>query len=127
MRYSSKYLNLEALDLVVRANPTTDCVIITTSAGIVIGELCLEIAENIEDSTSLRDMVLYAKEKLMNSDVFQDVELIGDGSTILLKNAIILFDNKVRFNMNQYVVHCDDIVGFSASNRQDLMKQLNLQ
>ncbi|MCX0412817.1 hypothetical protein [Clostridium perfringens] len=123
IRISSKYLNLRALAALVN-DDSTNCngVLLIIPSGVLIGELSIDSESSVFSNT-----VVNIKEKLLNKymEEFDDVKLIGDGSSIALKNSsFINSSNNIIISTDEITVHCSDIIAFMPINLDDYKKQL---
>ncbi|MGU8548616.1 hypothetical protein ACV3QO_04870 [Clostridium perfringens] len=123
IRISSKYLNLRALAALVNDDSTNfNGVLLIIPSGVLIGELSIDSESSVFSNT-----VVNIKEKLLNKymEEFDDVKLIGDGSSIALKNSsFINSSNNIIISTDEITVHCSDIIAFMPINLDDYKKQL---
>lgn len=117
---SSKYLNLYSLDAVIKVSPDLDSALLLTNFGVVICDL--DFTEN-DDQLNLSDLVSQTKHTMLDKE---DVptELIGDGSTISVKNAVVKYSNNFTMNFAELVIHSDSICGFSPIKRDSILNQI---
>lgn len=117
---SAKYLNLNLLSAM--ANAGDGYVILITNFGHVMGRLFF--AGDVLDETTC-GMISAAKDEIIkNMSLEDEVELIGDGSMICVKDAIVTYANGNRLTFEEMTLHCDQIVGFSPIDRESYESQL---
>lgn len=116
---SAKYLNLNLLSAM--ANAGDGHVILITNFGHVMGRLFF--AGDVLDET-MCGMISTAKEEIIkNMSSEEDVQLIGDGSMICVKDAIVTYAAGHRLSFEELTLHCDQIVGFSPIDRESYESQ----
>ena len=117
---SAKYLNLNLLSAM--ANAGDGYVILITNFGHVMGRLFFA-GDGLDETTC--GMISAAKEEIIkNMSLEDEVELIGDGSMICVKDAIVTYANGHRLTFEEMTLHCDQIVGFSPIDRESYESQL---
>ena len=121
-RISSKYLNLEGLSFLIEKSETSNCALLLTNFGYVIGDLDLNSSD--DDNASVAYAVALYKSKVLESDS-EDLELINDGSLISIKNAIVKYSNNMTLNFKELTIHSNDVVGFAPINRDEILSQLS--
>ncbi|MDO4925791.1 MAG: hypothetical protein Q3980_09025 [Turicibacter sp.] len=118
---SAKYLNLNLLSAM--ANSGDGYVILITNFGHVMGRLFF--AGDVLDET-MCGMISTAKEEIIkNMSLEDEVELIGDGSMICVKDAIVTYAAGHSLSFEEITLHCDQIVGFSPIDRESYESQLD--
>lgn len=118
---SAKYLNLNLLSAM--ANSGDGYVILITNFGHVMGRLFF--AGDVLDET-MCGMISTAKEEIIkNMSLEDEVELIGDGSMICVKDAIVTYVAGHSLSFEEITLHCDQIVGFSPIDRESYESQLD--
>lgn len=120
MKISSKKLNLSSLDYIIQANPELDAVILLTNFGYIVGELCFSDSEETE---TIEDIIYAANKKTLESED-KEIEKIGDGSLLTIKNAIVKYSNNTTLNFAELTIHCDQVVGFCPINKESYLNQL---
>lgn len=126
MKISSKYLNIEGLSALIEASKNKsnfDGVLLMTSNGMVIGKLAPVFSET--DIPTAAELVYDYKESYMDACVNnnKDVEVIGDGSLLVVKDALIKQGNMPFIKIDELTLHCTDIIGFSPINIEEFTKQ----
>ena len=118
---SAKYLNLNLLSAM--ANSGDGYVILITNFGHVMGRLFF--AGDVLDET-MCGVISTAKEEIIkNMSLEDEVELIGDGSMICVKDAIVTYAAGHSLSFEEITLHCDQIVGFSPIDRESYESQLD--
>lgn len=118
---SAKYLNLNLLSAM--ANSGDGYVILITNFGHVMGRLFF--AGDVLDET-MCGMISTAKEEIIkNMSLEDEVELIGDGSMICVKDAIVTYAAGHSLSFEEITLHCDQIVGFSPIDCESYESQLD--
>lgn len=118
---SAKYLNLNLLSAM--ANSGDGYVILITNFGHVMGRLFF--AGDVLDET-MCGIISTAKEEIIkNMSLEDEVELIGDGSMICVKDAIVTYAAGHSLSFEEITLHCDQIVGFSPIDRESYESQLD--
>lgn len=126
MKISSKYLNIEGLSALIEASKNKsnfDGVLLMTSNGMVIGKLAPVFSET--DIPTAAELVYDYKESYMDACINnkEDVEVIGDGSLLVVKDALIKQGNMPFVKIDELTLHCADIIGFSPINIEEFTKQ----
>ncbi|MGG7177657.1 hypothetical protein ACQPU1_08700 [Clostridium paraputrificum] len=126
-KISSKYLNLEGLSALIESAKDTspyDGALILTSAGIIAGKLSPVFSET--DIPTAAELVYDYKESYMNGCINnkEDVEVIGDGSLLVIKEALVKYGNNPALALEEITIHCSDVIGFSPINLDSFKKQL---
>lgn len=119
-KISSRYLNINTLSEITEVIGY-DSVLLVTPVGNIIGTLHFPSGE--ETDTTLCNLIAKTKTNICDASE-SEIELIGDGSMVCVKDAIILQANNQRININEITVHCGDIVAFSPVNRDEFLSQL---
>ncbi|MBS3202480.1 hypothetical protein J0J80_10230 [Turicibacter bilis] len=116
---SSKYLNLNLLSAM--ANSGDGYVILITNFGHVMGRLYY--AGDQMDET-MAGIISAAKDEVIKNMREEDVEFIGDGSMICVKEAIVTYAAGHTLSFDELTLHCDQIVGFSPIDRESYVANL---
>ena len=111
---SSKYLNLNLLSAI--ANSGDGYVILITNFGHVMGRLYY--------AGDQMDETMAAKDEVIKNMREEDVEFIGDGSMICVKEAIVTYAAGHTLSFDELTLHCDQIVGFSPIDRESYVANL---
>lgn len=104
---SLKQLNLNLLSTM--ANSLDGYVFLLTNFGHVMGRLYYA-GDQLDDT--LAGMITKAKEEILNN-IQEEIEFIGDGSLICIKDAIITYTTGQTLSFDEMTLHADQIVGFS--------------
>ena len=110
---SSKYLNLNLL--ATMAHSLDGYVILITNFGHVMGRL-IYAADALEET--MCGLITSAKEEIMKNMTEENVEFIGDGSMICVKDAIVTYASSETLTFEELTLHCDQIIGFSLIDRE---------
>ena len=110
---SSKYLNLNLL--ATMAHSLDGYVILITNFGHVMGRL-IYAADALEET--MCGLITSAKEEIMKNMTEENVEFIGDGSIICVKDAIVTYASGASLTFEELTLHCDQIVGFAPIDRE---------
>ena len=110
---SSKYLNLNLLSTM--AHSLDGYVILITNFGHVMGRL-IYAADALEET--MCGLITSAKEEIMKNMKEENVEFIGDGSMICVKDAIVTYASSETLTFEELTLHCDQIIGFSLIDRE---------
>ena len=110
---SSKYLNLNLLSTM--AHSLDGYVILITNFGHVMGRL-IYAADALEET--MCGLITSAKEEIMKNMTEENVEFIGDGSMICVKDAIVTYASSETLTFEELTLHCDQIIGFSLIDRE---------
>ncbi|CEQ10658.1 Uncharacterised protein [[Clostridium] sordellii] len=119
---SSKELNLIALSKIIENDPYLDGVVFLTSSGYIVGEVF--DPEKEYKTFTLASILTNVKTGLLANKNLE-LNLIGDGSIIFLKNVIVKYSNDATLTFNELAVHCDDVIAFSPINIQDYLNQID--
>ncbi|MBD7911529.1 hypothetical protein [Clostridium cibarium] len=119
-KISSKYLNLEGLSTLIESSKKTsefNGALIMTSFGMVIGKLAPVYSGT--DIPHAAELVYDYKEEYVKSfqeEYKEDIEIIGDGSLIVIEDATIIYGNNLKVDIEEITIHCSDVIGFSPIN-----------
>lgn len=116
---SSKYLNLNLLSTM--AHSLDGYVILITNFGHVMGRL-IYAADALEET--MCGLIASAKEEIMKNMTEENVEFIGDGSMICVKDAIVTYASGETLSFGELTLHCDQIVGFAPIDRESYESNL---
>lgn len=127
-KISSKYLNLEGLSALIESSKNTsdfDGALIMTSFGMIIGKLSPVFSET--DVPHAAELVYDYKEEYVTSvkDSGESVEIIGDGSLLVLEEATIIYGNNTTIDMDEITIHCADCIGFSPINLEKFRAKIS--
>lgn len=128
-KISSKYLNLLSLSSlidVLNKNSNYDGALLLTSFGLIIGKI--DTPKELTDEPLIADIIANQKNSLIENlkkENNEPIELVGDGSMIVLKDATIKYSTNSTIKINEITLHCDQIIGFSPVNIEDFLNQCN--
>lgn len=111
---SSKYSHLYATECLVHAEKDTneiihDGILLITNFGIVYGKF-----SNIdpEDTTIASNAILKIRDTLIKNSKENGDTISGDGSVVVLNDAVVKYSNNMTLNMKEIIIFCDQIVGY---------------
>ncbi|MDS0524535.1 hypothetical protein NNC19_02520 [Clostridium sp. SHJSY1] len=124
LKISSKYLNVEGLQTLIESSKNTsefDGALIITSLGMIVGKLVPLYSET--EVPHAAELVYDYKEEYVSSN--KDIEIIGDGSLIVMEEVTIIYGNNTKVDIEEITIHCTDIIGFSPINIEKFKSSLN--
>lgn len=123
---SSKYTHMLAAESVLiaekKANDSShDGILLFTNFGFIYGKF-----SNIDpkDKYNVSNVILNSREQGLNKANDEKFSLIGDGSVIVLQDAVVKYSNNMTLNMKEMIVFCDQIVGYYLVNLAQISEQL---
>ncbi len=123
-RYSSKWINIKQLDIIRTAlkEPEKQFLCFLTGFGLVTGQISIVSKDKKSDIHERIKQVLTENENILNLvtdlktyyiDSIENIELIGDGSSVILENVTIFKDSQnVLMRADTFLLHCEDVMGF---------------
>ncbi|MCB2297813.1 hypothetical protein [Clostridium tagluense] len=127
LKVPSKFLNLTILANLIRdtgKEQNIDGALILTSFGFIIGKI--DIPDNLNDKFTILNFIASQKTSVINNSNVEGndpIELMGDGSMLIVTDAVIKYANNSTISINQITLHCDQIIGFAPVNIQDYLDQ----
>lgn len=126
-KISSKFLNMEGLAALVessRNKSNFNGVLLLTNAGMIIGNLTPVFSNT--DVPTAAELVYDYKESYIQAciDNNENFEIMGDGSLLVVKDAMIKSNNGPLISLDEITVHCDSIIGFSPINIEEFKSQI---
>lgn len=123
---SSKYSHLYATECLVSTEKETnevihDGILLVTNFGIVYGKFS---DSNPDDTTIASNAILKIREKLIENSKANGDSVIGDGSVIVLNDAVVKYSNNMTLNMKEIIIFCDQIVGYYPVDLSQISGQL---
>lgn len=124
---SSKYLNLLNLASLIHVmdnEKKIDGALLLTSFGLIVGKI--DTPNELTNKSVVADLIANQKKSLVDNSKEEGnvpIELIGDGSMLVVKDATIKYSNNSTININEITLHCDQIIGFAPVNIQDFLNQ----
>ncbi|WP_294352391.1 hypothetical protein [uncultured Clostridium sp.] len=127
-KISSKYLNIEGLGVLIESSKNTSCfdgALIMTSFGMIIGKISPVFSET--DVPHAAELVYDYKEEYVKAakDSGETIEIIGDGSLLVLEEATIIYGNNTTVDMDEVTIHCADVIGFSPINLEKFKAKIS--
>ncbi|MDE5978148.1 MAG: hypothetical protein K2G70_06785 [Turicibacter sp.] len=119
---SSKYLNLNLLSTL--ASTGDGYVILITNFGHVMGRLYYAGDQTNETMTGI---ISSAKDEIIKNMSEEAIELVGDGSMICVKKAIVTYAAGHTLSFEELTLHCDQIVGFSPIDGESYEAYLEIE
>lgn len=127
-KISSKYLNMEGLSALINASRNKsdfDGAMLMTSFGMVVGNIVPTYSET--EIPHAAELVYDYKEEyvsLFKEQNKEELEIIGDGSLVVLENATIIYSNNNKIELDEITIHCDDVIGFTPVNIEKFKSNL---
>lgn len=127
-KISSKYLNMEGLSALINASRNKsdfDGAILMTSFGMVVGNIVPTYSET--EVPHAAELVYDYKEEyvtLFKEQNKDELEIIGDGSLVVLENATVIYSNNNKVELDEITIHCDDVIGFTPVNIEKFKSSL---
>lgn len=127
-KISSKYLNMEGLSALINASRNKsdfDGAMLMTSFGMVVGNIVPTYSET--EIPHAAELVYDYKEEyvsLFKEQNKEELEIIGDGSLVVLENATIIYSNNNKIELDEITIHCDDVIGFTPVNIEKFKSSL---
>ena len=127
-KISSKYLNMEGLSALINASRNKsdfDGAMLMTSFGMVVGNIVPTYSET--EVPHAAELVYDYKEEyvsLFKEQNKEELEIIGDGSLVVLENATIIYSNNNKIELDEITIHCDDVIGFTPVNIEKFKSNL---
>ena len=120
-KISSKYLNMEGLSALINASRNKsdfDSVMLMTSFGMIVGNIVPTYSET--EVPHAAELVYDYKEEYVNlfkeQNKEEELEIIGDGSLVVLENVTVIYNNNNKIELDEFTVHCNDVIGFTPVN-----------
>lgn len=123
-KISSKFLNIEGLGQLIESSKNTskfDGAMIMTSFSMIVGKLKPVYSET--DVPHAAELVYDYKESYVSA-MEEPVEIIGDGSLLVLEDATII-NGTNKITVDEFTVHCSDVIGFTPINIEEFLQKLN--
>lgn len=123
-KLSSKYLNMLCLTKMIESQSQYDGLLLFTAFGLVVGKPFMPLS--LSDNPTVSEIICQSKEEIVyppSKNKEQQYELIGDGSMIILRDAVIKYSFNSTIKINEITVHCSDIIGFSPINIHEFLTQ----
>jgi hypothetical protein len=101
-----------------------DGLLLFTAFGLVVGKPFMPLS--LSDNPTVSEIICQSKEEIVyppSKNKEQQYELIGDGSMIILRDAVIKYSFNSTIKINEITVHCSDIIGFSPINIHEFLTQ----
>ena len=127
-KISSKYLNMEGLSALINASRNKsdfDGAMLMTSFGMVVGNIVPTYSET--EVPHAAELVYDYKEEyvsLFKEQNKEELEIIGDGSLVVLENVTIIYSNNNKVELDEITIHCDDVIGFTPVNIEKFKSNL---
>ena len=127
-KISSKYLNMEGLSALINASRNKsdfDGAMLMTSFGMVVGNIVPTYSET--EVPHAAELVYDFKEEyvtLFKEQNKDELEIIGDGSLVVLENATVIYSNNNKVELDEITIHCDDVIGFTPVNIEKFKSSL---
>lgn len=127
-KISSKYLNMEGLSALINASRNKsdfDGAMLMTSFGMVVGNIVPTYSET--EVPHAAELVYDYKEEyvtLFKEQNKDELEIIGDGSLVVLENATVIYSNNNKVELDEITIHCDDVIGFTPVNIEKFKSSL---
>ncbi len=111
---SSKYISISTVESLLKVNEENksmncDGILLIMPFGIVYGKF---MDTNLDDLKTVADILLSCSNNAKDDASKDDLNLIGDGSQVILKDATIKYPTGITLNMNEISIFCDQICGY---------------
>ena len=111
---SSKYISIFSVENYINAFQNTNdikCngILLVMPFGIVYGKFQ---SIDVENPKTLGNVLLSSNSKCKQSYIDDNYELKGDGSQILLKDAVVKYPTGITLNMDEIIIFSDQVCGY---------------
>ncbi|MBS6504630.1 MAG: hypothetical protein KH415_24010 [Clostridium sp.] len=111
---SSKYISIFSVENFINAFQNTNdikCngILLVMPFGIVYGKFQ---SIDVENPKTLGNVLLSSNSKCKQSYIDDNYELKGDGSQILLKDAVVKYPTGITLNMDEIIIFSDQVCGY---------------
>ena len=124
---SSKFTHLSSVEAFLKDQADAgdsyhNGIMLLTNFGIIYGKFS---DTDPNDNHNVSNLILNIRDKALKNEKNSEVSLIGDGSSIVLEDAVIKYSNNIIINMSEIIVFCDQIVGYYPVDLSKLSEQLH--
>lgn len=123
---SSKFIHMLSAEALLtsekKSNDSThDGILLLTNFGFVYGQF-----SKVEpsDNTNVVNVLLGLRENFSNKFESEGDTIIGNGSVVVLENAVVKYTNNMTISMKEIIIFCDDIVGYYPVDLSKFSEQL---
>lgn len=111
---SSKYISIFSVENFINAFQNTNdikCngILLVMPFGIVYGKFQ---SIDVENPKTLGNVLLSSNSKCKQSYIDDNYELKGDGSQILLKDAVVKYPTGITLNIDEIIIFSDQVCGY---------------
>lgn len=111
---SSKYLSIDTVKKlleVAEEDKSINCdgILLIMPFGIVYGKF---MNNNLDNLKTISDILLSCSDVAKDNVIKDNMNIIGDGSQVILKDATIKYPTGITLKMNEVFIFCDQVCGY---------------